>query len=139
MMAKRKYSYQGVAAIAGGCALTAIEVVGAVVGYLMSQDQPSYLIAGGAAVTVVASMLIPLAERCRRGGRYILAVMLMAALVPALSLVFSAAVERTGGARDAANKDRQAIAQRIELKREAVKDAKVVADSDEEAAITGLP
>jgi len=55
-------------------------------------------------------------------------------LVPALSLVFSAAVERTGGARDAANKDRQAIAQHIELKREAVKDAKVVADEDELAA-----
>lgn len=55
-------------------------------------------------------------------------------MVPALSLVFSAAVERTGGARDAANKDRQAIAQHIELKREAVKDAKVVADEDELAA-----
>jgi len=57
-------------------------------------------------------------------------------LVPALSLVFSAAVERTGGARDAANKDRQAIAQHIALKREAVKDAKVVADEDELAAKT---
>jgi len=55
-------------------------------------------------------------------------------LVPALSLVFSAAVERTGGARDAANNDRQVIAQRIALKREAVKDAKAVANSDEEAA-----
>ena len=83
---------------------------------------------------MVASMLVPLPERCWKGGRYVLAVLLVAALVPSLRLVFSAAVERTGGARDQANKDRQAIAQRIELKREAVKDAKAVADSDEEAA-----
>ena len=93
MAAKVRYSYLGLAAIAGGIGLTAIEVVGAV-GYLMSQDQPSYLVAGGAAVTVVAAMLVPLAERCWKGGRYILAVLLVAALVPALSLVFSAAVER---------------------------------------------
>ena len=66
-MAKLRYSYLGLAAIAGGIGLTAIEVVGAV-GYLMSQDQPSYLVAGGAAVTVVATMLVPLAERCWKGA-----------------------------------------------------------------------
>jgi hypothetical protein len=60
-MARLRYSYLGLAAIAGGIGLTAIEVVGAV-GYLMSQDQPSYLVAGGAAVTVVAAMLVPLAS-----------------------------------------------------------------------------
>src|SRR5262249_20571319 len=135
MAAKVRYSYLGLAAIAGGVGLTAIEVVGAV-GYLLSQDQPSYLVAGGAAVTVVAAMLVPLAERCWKGGRYILAVLLVAALIPALSLVFSAAVERTGGARDGANRDRQVIAQRIALRRDAVKDAKVVADEDELAAKT---
>jgi hypothetical protein len=58
----------------------------------------------------------------------------MAALVPALSLVFSAAVERTGGARDEANRNRQAIAQRIELTRSPEKEAKTVADQDELAA-----
>src|SRR5262249_18633233 len=77
-------------------------------GYLISQDQPSYLVAGGAVVTVVAAMLVPLAERCWQRGRRILAALLLAALVPALSLVFSAAVERTRGARDEANRNRQA-------------------------------
>ena len=135
-MAKLRYSKWGVAAIAGGVVLTAIEVVGAV-GYLVSQDQPSYLVAGGAVVTVVAAMLIPLAERCWKRGRRLLAVLLATALVPALSVIFTAAVERTGGARDAANRDRQVIAQRIALTRDAEKDAKVVADADELAAKPG--
>ncbi|MFZ0854399.1 MAG: hypothetical protein WAO08_35025 [Hyphomicrobiaceae bacterium] len=51
-----KYSKWGLAAIGGGVALTAIEVVGAV-GYLISQDQPSYLVAGGAIITVIAAIL----------------------------------------------------------------------------------
>src|SRR5262245_2226912 len=110
-MAKLSYSKWGCVAMTGGVILTAIEVVGAV-GYLVQQDQPSYLIAGGAVITVVAAMLIPLAERCWRRGRRLLAAMLIVALVPALSLIFGAAVERTGGARDQANRDRQAIAQR---------------------------
>ena len=101
---------------------------------LVQQDSPSYLIAGGAVVTVVAAMLIPLAERCWQGGRRILASLLALSLVPALSLIFSAAVERTGGARDEANRNRQAIAQQIELKRTAVNEAKAVADADESAA-----
>jgi membrane protease YdiL (CAAX protease family) len=67
-MARFRYSKWALTAIFCGVVLTAIEVVGAV-GYLLSQDQPSYLVAGGAAVTVVAAFLIPLAERCwRRGG-----------------------------------------------------------------------
>jgi hypothetical protein len=125
----------GLAAIAGGVALTAIEVTGAVT-YLVSQDSPSYLVAGGAIVTVVAAILPILAVRCWRGGRHYLALLLWAALLPALSLIFTAAVERTGGARDAANRERQVVAQRIELARETVKDAKVVADTDELAAKT---
>jgi hypothetical protein len=63
-----------------------------------------------------------------------LAVLLWAALLPALSLIFTAAVERTGGARDKANVERQVVAQRIGLAREGVKDAKAVADADESAA-----
>jgi hypothetical protein len=134
-MAKRRFRYSkwALAAIVGGVALTAIEVVGAV-GYLLNQDQPSYLIAGGAVVTVVAAGLLPLAERCWRKGRYVMSVLLVSALVPALSLIFSAAVERTGGARDEANRSRQAIARQIELKRSAVDEAKAVAAEDEAAA-----
>jgi hypothetical protein len=117
------YSKWALAAIAGGVTLTAIEVVGAV-GYLVSQNQPSYLVAGGAVVTVVAAILPILAGRCWRGGRYALAVMLYLAMVPALSVILCAAIERTGGAKDTADRDRQAIAQKIELARDAVKDAK---------------
>ena len=42
MATKVPYSKWGLAAIIGGVALTAIEVIGAV-GYLVGQDQPSYL------------------------------------------------------------------------------------------------
>jgi hypothetical protein len=59
----------------------------------------------------------------------------MVAMVPALSLIFTAAVERTRGARDEANRDRQAIAQRIELTRAAERDAKAIAGADEAAAM----
>jgi hypothetical protein len=130
---RRSYSKWSIAAIVAGVVLTAIEVVGAV-SYLVQQDSPSYLVAGGAVVTVVAAMLIPLSERCWRGGRRILAILLALSLVPALSLVFSAAVERTGGARDEANRHRQAVAQQIELKLAGVNEAKAVADEDESAA-----
>ena len=127
MAAKRSYSMWALAAIAGGVVLTAIEVVGAV-GYLVSQNQPSYLIAGGAVVTVLAAILLPLAERCWRRRQYLFAALLMAALVPALSVIFTAALERTGGARDAAERDRQAVALRIGLARTAETEAKADAD-----------
>lgn len=123
MAIRLRYPKWACAAIVGGVALTAIEVIGAV-SYLASQGQPNYLVAGGAVVTVVAAGLLPLAERCWRRGRCLLAAMLLAALVPALSVVFCAAVERTGGAKDAADRDRQAIALRSELARAAEKDAK---------------
>ena len=128
-----KYSKWGLAAIGGGVAFTAIEVVGAV-SYLVGQASPSYLVAGGALVTVVVAILPILAARCWHGRRYLLALMLWAAMVPALSLVFSAAVERTGSARDEANRDRQAIAQRIELARAAVIDAKADVEAAEAKA-----
>jgi hypothetical protein len=133
IMAHSGYSKWRVAAITGGMALTAIEIVGAV-GYLLSQDQPSYLVAGGAVVTLAAAGLPIFAGRCWHDRRYVLALLLWAALVPAMSVVFTAAVERSGGARDGANRDRQVIAQRIELKRSAEKEATAVADSDELAA-----
>src|SRR5262245_12774680 len=112
----------------------AVEVIGAV-GCLVNQDQPSYLVAGGALVNEVAAILSPLAARCWRMRGHLLAILLLVAMVPALSLIFTAAVERTGGARDEANRDRQAIAQRIELTRAAERDAKVIAGADEAAAM----
>jgi hypothetical protein len=61
-MAKQsKYSIMDIAAIAGGLALTSVEVVGSV-SYLLRQSQPSYLVAGGAIITVVAAGLPLLAE-----------------------------------------------------------------------------
>ena len=83
---------------------------------------------------MVAAILPILAGRCWRERRLLLALMLWAAIVPALSLIFTAAVKRTGGARDEANRDRQAIAQRIELTRSAEKEAKAIADAEEAAA-----
>jgi hypothetical protein len=132
-MAKRRFRYSkwAIAAIIGGVVLTAIEVIGAV-GYLKGQDQPSYLVAVVPRLPWLPPSWFRL--RCWRRGRYVLAVLLVAALVPALSLIFSAAVERTGGARDQANRDRQAIARRIELRRAAVDEAKTVAAEDEAAA-----
>jgi len=122
MATRRAYSKWSIAAIVAGVALTAIEVIGAV-GYLVHQEQPSYLIAGGAVVTIAAAGLPILAGRCWRNGRWLLATFLWVAMVPALSVIFTAAVERTGGARDGANRDRQANAQRIELTRFAEKEA----------------
>ena len=55
-MAKRlTYSKWACVAISAGAALMAVEVIGAV-GYLVNQDQPSYLVAGGALVTVVVGL-----------------------------------------------------------------------------------
>ena len=131
---KRSYSKWGLVAIGGGMAHTAIEVIGAV-SYLVGQASPSYLIAGGGLIIGVTAILPILAGRCWRDGRRVLALLLWAAMVPALSLIFTAAVERTGGARDEANRVRQVIAQRIELTKSAENDAKAIADADEAAAM----
>jgi hypothetical protein len=132
-MKRLKYSKWGISAIAGGVALTAIEVYGAV-SYLVSQAVPSYLIVGGGLVTVIAATLPIFAARCWRDGRKLLALMLWAIMAPALSVIVCAAVERTGSANDGAERGRQEIAQKLALAREAVKDAKAVADTDELAA-----
>jgi hypothetical protein len=133
MATRSRYSKWALVAISGGVALTAIEIVGAV-SYLVSQDSPSYLVAGGAVVTAASATLPILAGRCWRDGRYVLAILLWMALVPATSVVFTAAVERTGGARDAAIQDRQALAQRIELTRAAEKEAKAAVEAGEAKA-----
>jgi hypothetical protein len=133
-MAKFSYPKWACAAIAGGAALTAIEVYGAV-SYLVSQAQPNYLVAGGAVVTIAAAGLPILAGRCWRGGRWLLGGLLWLALVPALSVILCAAVERTGGAKDSADRDRQVVAQKIGLAREAVADAKADVRADEAKAV----
>ncbi len=127
------YSKWALAAIAGGVALTAIEVYGAV-GYLVSQAQPNYLVAGGALVTLVAAILPILAGRCWSNGRYPLALLLWMAMAPALSVIVCAAVERTGSANDGAERGRQAIAQKLELARATEKEAKADVIADEAAA-----
>jgi hypothetical protein len=101
---------------------------------LVSQSQPHYLVAGGAVVTMVAAILPILAARCWGNGRYVLAILLWMAMAPALSVIVCAAVERTGGANDTAERGRQAVAQKLALARDAEKEAKAVADSDELAA-----
>ena len=132
-MARLAYSSLGLAAITGGVILTAIEVYGAV-GYLVSQNQPNYLVAGGAMTTIVAAALPVLAARSWSHRRYVLAIMMWMAMVPALSVIVCAAVERTGSASDHANRDRQAIANRIVLARSAESEAKAAAAADEAAA-----
>ena len=122
-----------IAAIVFGGALTAIEVYGAV-DYLVSQGQPLYLIVGGAVVTAVSAGLPLLAARAWHERRWLLAICLWVAMIPALSVVLTAAVERTGGTRDGADRDRQAIAQRIGLAQSAAKDAKAEVDSYKEKA-----
>jgi hypothetical protein len=103
--------------------LTGIEVYGSV-SFLVQQEQPSYLVLGGAIVTATTAILLPLAERMVRERRFILAVCLLAAMVPALSIIVCAAVERTGGARDATTRSHQASAATIALKAEVVTEAK---------------
>jgi uncharacterized membrane protein len=132
-MAKLSYPKWGHVAIAGGVCLTAIEVTGAV-GYLAGQGQPNYLVAGGAVVTVLAAILPILAGRCWRAGRWLLAILLWMALVPALSVILVAAVERTGGAKDASDRDRQAHALKLRLAEAAVTEAKAQVDSLKEKA-----
>jgi hypothetical protein len=133
-MARLAYSKLGLAAIVGGAALTAIEVYGAV-SFLVSQDMPHYLVVGGAMTTIVAAILPVLAARSWSHRRYVLAILLWMAMVPALSVIVLAAVERTGSASDHANRDRQAIAQSIALARSAEQEAKTTADADEAAAM----
>lgn len=132
-MAFRSYSKWALVAIIGGVALTAIEVYGAV-SFLVSQAMPNYLVAGGAVVTLVAAVLPILAPRAWASGRYVLASLLWLALIPALSVIVCAAVERTGSANDQANRDRQAVAQKIALAREAVADAKSEVEAAEAKA-----
>ena len=110
-MAKLRYSILALGSMALGVVLTGIEVLGSVT-FLLDQAQPSYLVLGGAVVTACAAILLPLAERCVRDKRYLLATLLIVALVPALSLIFCAAVERTGGVKDQATRDRQSAGRR---------------------------
>ena len=117
-MAKIHYSKLALGSMALGVVLTGIEVLGSVT-FLLDQAQPSYLVLGGAVVTACAAILLPLAERCVRDKRHLLAATLVASLVPALFLIFTAAVERTGGARDQATRDRQSLVAVVES-REAV-------------------
>jgi hypothetical protein len=122
MATKRSHSKWAVAAIVAGVALTAIKVVGAV-SYLVQKESRSYLIAGGAVVTVVAAMQVPLAERrWQRSAntRHPIGAVVGFGAEPNL-LCRGRAYRRC---EDQANRDRQAVAQQIELKRAAVNEGR---------------
>ena len=124
MPKRRLYASKWVlAAMTLGGVLTAIEVYGAV-DYLARQGQPLYLIVGGAVVTAVSAGLPLLAARAWHERRWLLAICLWMAMIPALSVILTAAVERTGSTKDGADRDRQAIARKISLAESTVKDAK---------------
>jgi hypothetical protein len=118
--------------------LTGIEVWGAVEYLLKQEGHVSYLVLGGAIVTAVAALLPPLAERCWQARRYTLALLLWAALLPALALILTAAIERSGGARDTAQMERRVIAQRIELARSAEAEAKTRLATAEAAVLAEI-
>jgi hypothetical protein len=120
----RKICAWRILATVAGLVLTGIEVFGAYEYLLKQEGRLSYLVAGGAVVTATSALLPILAERQWRDGHKLQALLLWAALLPALSLILSAAIERTGGARDRAGQERQAIETRIKLAKDAVDDAK---------------
>lgn len=135
MASRKTYPLWKPVAIAAGVTLTGIEVWGAVEYLLKQEGHVSYLVLGGGIVTAVAALLPPLAERCWQAGRKTLALLLWAALLPALALVLTAAIERSGGARDGAQSGRQVIAQRIELARSAEAEAKTRLKTAEAAVL----
>lgn len=61
---------------------------------------------GGAVVTIVAAVLPLLAPRSWAQGRYVLAILTWLAMVPALSVIVCAAIDRTGSANDHADRVR---------------------------------
>jgi hypothetical protein len=87
--------------IAVGVALTGVEVYGCVE-YLMGRHggQWSYIVALGAMVTASAALIPLLVEKCWADRNHGLALICALAAIPALTTIFLAAVERTGGARD---------------------------------------
>ncbi|HXF53361.1 MAG TPA: hypothetical protein VNK52_04485 [Hyphomicrobiaceae bacterium] len=117
-----------------GSALTGIEIYGCVEYLLSQQGRWSYIVAGGAFVTGCASVLPILAARAWRERRRWLAVMLGLAVFPALALVLGAAIERTGGARDAEQLARDAIARSIRLAEATVAEARAALAEREAAA-----
>lgn len=109
-----RYHPWRVGAMCSGVALTGVELWGALT-YLVGQGQPSYLVAGGACVTILAASLPVLAERVWKDGRRVLSVLLYLMIIPALSVIVTAAIERTGSARDALTRSHDQHAYRIQL------------------------
>jgi hypothetical protein len=124
-----------VVAFTFGACLVGIEIKGAVE-YLLRQEggQFSYIVAGGAVVTAVAPFIPWLAERSWHAGNRFIPILLMLAMLPALSLIVTAAIERTGGARDAAGQAREAVLVRMALAKKAETEAAAQLATDEAAA-----
>ena len=107
--------------------------------YLLDQAQPSYLVIGGGIIRwsppFCPAGRARLAWETTHPGDPLVARLCS----PRSPRSLAAAIERTGGARDQANGERQAIAQRLELARTTVQDAKATADADEAKAEGRVP
>lgn len=121
--------------IAVGIALTGTEVYGCVE-YLMGRHggQWSYIVALGAMVTASAALIPLLVEKCLAERNYLLALICCAAAFPALTTIFLAAVERTGGARDGVVAEQRQAAVKIAAAQRAEAYAQKKADADEDAS-----
>ena len=100
-----KYSQWGLAAIGGGIALTAIE--GLWRGIVSGQPGGAELLGRRRRGGHTRCCRPACARRLLGHGRYILSILLWMAMAPALSVIVTAAVERTGSANDGAERGRQ--------------------------------
>ena len=112
-------------AIAIGISLTGIEVWGSGTYLLDQQGGWNYIVSGGIAITSLAAAIPFFAERAWRSKAYLRAVFLWLTLPLALSITLLAAVDRIGGARDVADRDRQVSQLAIGESRDAKKAAEV--------------
>ena len=121
--------------VVAGAILTGIEAYGCYE-YLVSQlGHVSYLVVLGCAVTIFAALIPMGVELCWRERRWLLAIVVALAFIPASATIFLAAVERTGGAKDALVAHQREAIVRIAAAERAERDAKADAERDEAAAV----
>lgn len=117
-----------------GLALTGTEVYGSVE-YLMGRHGGhwSYIVFLGATVTAASALIPLLVEKCLADGRYLAALACALMTIPALSTIFLAAVERTGGARDTVVTSQRQAAVKIAAAERAEAAAQRRSDADDAA------
>jgi hypothetical protein len=123
----------GAVAMALGGLLAICEVWGTYEFLMKDQRVLNYLVVGGCGVAAGASVLPALASRAW-GQVRLLSVALWLAYPLALVVVFAAAVERLGDAKDVAQSDRDRITRQIGLAEQAAETAKKTYEEDEKAA-----